>query len=46
MEEAWIEMSAACKTTSLPMPVKVDVGYNWGDIENGDVIATYTNGRG
>lgn len=46
MEEAWIEMSAACKITSLPMPVKVDVGYNWGDIENGDVIATYTNGRG
>lgn len=34
MQESWSEMSKNCKIVDLPMPVKVDVGYNWGDIEN------------
>lgn len=41
MQEAWAEMSAACKITDLPMPVVVDVGYNWGDIESDDNITVY-----
>lgn len=43
MQEAWTEMSAACKITDLPMPVEVDVGYNWGDIESDDHIVIYTH---
>lgn len=38
MQEAWFE---ACKMTdvqNVPMPVKVLVGYNWGDIEAGQFI--------
>ena len=33
MQKAWKEMSKACKINDLPMPVKVDVGKNLGDIE-------------
>lgn len=41
MQEAWVEMSAACKITDLPMPVTVDVGYNWGDIDSDDNIVIH-----
>ena len=34
MLNAWQDMSAACDINDLPMPVEVNVGYNWGDIEN------------
>lgn len=43
MQEAWTEMSAACKITDLPMPVEVNVGYNWGDIERDDPIVIHTH---
>ena len=45
MQEAWTEMSAACKITDLPMPVEVNVGYNWGDIESDDHITIYTHNQ-
>lgn len=35
MQEAWAEMCQSVKITDLPMPTKVRVGYNWGDIEKG-----------
>lgn len=38
MQEAWVEMSKAVSITDLPMPTKVRVGYNWGDIEKGKFI--------
>lgn len=42
MQEAWREMSKACKIKDLPMPVEVNVGYNWGDIESDkEIIYTY-----
>lgn len=34
MKDAWVEMSQATAIPDLPMPVKVRVGYNWGDIED------------
>ncbi len=35
MQLAWKEISSACKIPDLPMPVKVLVGSNWGDLEEG-----------
>jgi hypothetical protein len=34
MQEAWFEMSKLFKVKDLPMPVKVNVGYNWGELES------------
>lgn len=42
MQEAWFEASKAVLIKDLPMPVKAQVGYNWGDIENGQVLFTHT----
>lgn len=33
MQEAWVQISQNALITDLPMPVKVRVGFNWGDIE-------------
>lgn len=33
MQEGWSEMSQSVPIKDLPMPIKVRVGYNWGDIE-------------
>lgn len=42
MQTAWSVISGACKTKNIPMPVSVDVGFNWSDIENGtSIIYTY-----
>jgi DNA polymerase I-like protein with 3'-5' exonuclease and polymerase domains len=38
MQEGWTEMSQSVMIKDLPMPVNVRVGYNWGDIENGEFI--------
>lgn len=38
MQEAWSEMCQGVKITDLPMPVKVRVGFNWGDIDKKDVF--------
>lgn len=38
MQEAWFEMSKLYKVRDLPMPVEVKVGWNWGDIEEGEGI--------
>jgi DNA polymerase I-like protein with 3'-5' exonuclease and polymerase domains len=40
MQEAWFHMSKSCKIKNLPMPTKVSVGYNWGDIDD-DGITVY-----
>jgi DNA polymerase I-like protein with 3'-5' exonuclease and polymerase domains len=36
MQEAWREMCKSVLITDLPMPVKVRVGWNWGDMEGDD----------
>lgn len=36
MQEAWQQMCQSVLITDLPMPVKVQVGFNWGDIEKSD----------
>lgn len=41
MQEAWMEMSYACKITDIEMPVEVFVGYNWGEIEKQDTGIIY-----
>lgn len=41
MHEAWTEASKMVSIKDLPMPVKVDVGFNWGDIEEGDYFHRY-----
>lgn len=41
MQLAWFEMSKCFKIKDLPMPVKVAVGYNWGDIEDEDIPNLY-----
>lgn len=41
MQEAWFEMSKCVAIKDLPMPVKVRVGYNWGDIESDIYIYEY-----
>lgn len=33
MQEAWVEMCKGVAVTDLPLPIKVRVGYNWGDID-------------
>jgi DNA polymerase-1 len=38
MQEAWKEMCQSVKISNLPMPTKVRVGYNWGDIESDNFI--------
>lgn len=38
MQEAWREMCQSVAITDLPMPVKVRVGWNWGDIEKDNFI--------
>lgn len=43
MQEAWFEMSKLFKIKDLPMPVDVNVGHNWGDLEEGEnIIWSYT----
>lgn len=44
MVEAWVEMCTTADLVvikDLPMPVEVQVGYNWGDIEKGECIYEY-----
>ena len=41
MQEAWFEAIKSTKIPTLPMPVNVMVGYNWGDIEEGDFFYNY-----
>jgi len=38
MKEAWEEASKCVKIKDLPMPVEVRVGYNIGDMEEGDFL--------
>lgn len=38
MDEAWLEMCKSVSIIDLPMPNKVRVGYNWGEIEKGKFI--------
>lgn len=38
MQEAWKEMCQSVLIPDLPMPTKVRVGYNWGDIEKDQFI--------
>lgn len=38
MQEAWFEGCRMTDVHNVPMPVKVLVGYNWGDIEEGQYI--------
>ena len=38
MQEAWFEACKMAPVHDLPMPVKVFVGKNWGDIEKGEGI--------
>lgn len=38
MQEAWRQMCTSVPITDLPMPVKVRVGYNWGDIDKNDIF--------
>lgn len=38
MQYAWVEMSKLVKVKDIPMPVDVCIGYNWGDIEDGQMI--------
>ncbi len=45
MQEAWSEISAACKIPDLPMPVKVYVGYNWGDIESDNNVPVFMHSQ-
>lgn len=44
MHTAWLEASKMVEY-ELPMPVNVYVGYNWGDIENGDYFHEYKVGH-
>ena len=41
MQDAWKEISSLCLVKNLAMPVTVHVGYNWGKIENGEVLYTH-----
>lgn len=41
MREAWTEGCKMIEFQDMPMPVDVYVGYNWGDIEAGEVIHNY-----
>lgn len=43
MQEAWKQMSQSVLITDLPMPTKVRVGYNWGDIEKDEFIYEFIN---
>lgn len=38
MQKGWTEMSQSVLVQDLPMPANVRVGYNWGDIEDGQFI--------
>lgn len=38
MQEAWKEMCQGVLITDLPMPVKVRVGFNWGDMDKKDIF--------
>lgn len=38
MQEAWVQMCQELVIKDLPMPVKVQVGFNWGDMESGKFI--------
>jgi DNA polymerase I-like protein with 3'-5' exonuclease and polymerase domains len=38
MKDAWSEASGMANVQDIPMPVQVCVGYNWGDIEQGEFI--------
>lgn len=46
MHAAWVEGCKvdAVRIKDIPMPVNVYVGYNWGDIENGDYFYEYKTG--
>lgn len=41
MQIAWYETIKESKISDLPMPVDVLVGYNWGDMEEGEIIYKY-----
>jgi DNA polymerase I-like protein with 3'-5' exonuclease and polymerase domains len=38
MDEAWFQMCKSVEIQDLPMPNKVRVGFNWGEIEKGKFI--------
>lgn len=38
MQDAWFDAIKATKHDDIPMPVEIFVGYNWGDIEDGQTI--------
>lgn len=38
MQEAWKQMCTSVAITDLPMPVKIRVGFNWGDIDKKDTF--------
>ena len=41
MQLGWFEIMKQAPIKDLPMPVDVEVGFNWGDIEKGkDVLHT------
>ena len=42
MQDAWNELISFTPVPDMPMPVDVQVGYNWGDIESGAETPTYT----
>lgn len=42
MQEAWSQMCQDLIIPDLPMPVKVRVGWNWGDIESDKFIHEHT----
>lgn len=41
MQRAWFAVSESMKIKDLPMPVKVSVGHNWGDIEDDEIPNLY-----
>jgi len=42
MQSAWQEVTQHLAIPDLPMPVKVVVGSNWGDLEDGSELPLYT----
>lgn len=45
MLEAWHEACKMVTVKNMPMPVKVDVGFNWGDMESKDPAVKYIKHR-
>lgn len=38
MQEAWRQMCQSVRIVDLPMPVRVRVGYNWGDLDKNNIF--------